>query len=220
MVLLCSLNVMPSRAAIASAETADDNVLFNNNNNQLKKSSNSQIVNKTSKYYNSTNSNGKPNSMQHGTDDANAAAAAALQLVLSDYSEAFAQLPSNGYKNQNNNNNTSKKNYNLNSSSNSKNQISNADDIAIAAVLKANMWNVNEKSSDSSNSNVISDSNFNLHKELLDSFRGTYHEPNQPMYTNDFAVHIPAGSDIADLIAQRYGFTNMGQVSLLASVCF
>lgn len=53
-----------------------------------------------------------------------------------------------------------------------------------------------------------------LHDELLDSFRGTHSLPRQPMYTNEFAVHIPAGKEMADLIANKYGFINMGQVSL------
>lgn len=49
--------------------------------------------------------------------------------------------------------------------------------------------------------------------DLLDSFRGTHSLPRQPMYTNEFAVHIPAGKDMADIIADKYGFINMGQVS-------
>lgn len=52
-----------------------------------------------------------------------------------------------------------------------------------------------------------------LHNDLLDSLRGTHCLPRQPMYTNEFAVHIPAGKYIADVIADKYGFINMGQVS-------
>ncbi|XP_061400858.1 furin-like protease 2, partial [Musca vetustissima] len=54
-----------------------------------------------------------------------------------------------------------------------------------------------------------------FHDDLLDSFRGTHSLPRQPMYTNEFAVHIPAGPEMADLIANRYGFTNMGQIGAL-----
>ncbi|XP_046801325.1 furin-like protease 2 isoform X2 [Lucilia cuprina] len=54
-----------------------------------------------------------------------------------------------------------------------------------------------------------------IHDDLLDSFRGTHSLPHQPMYTNEFAVHIPAGKDMADLIADKYGFINMGQIGSL-----
>lgn len=35
----------------------------------------------------------------------------------------------------------------------------------------------------------------------------------QPMYQNEFAVFIPGGLDKANEIAEKHGFTNMGQVS-------
>ncbi|XP_075157350.1 furin-like protease 2 isoform X2 [Haematobia irritans] len=54
-----------------------------------------------------------------------------------------------------------------------------------------------------------------LHNDLLDSFRGTHSLPRRPLYTNEFAVHIPAGPEIADIIADKYGFTNMGQIGAL-----
>lgn len=34
-----------------------------------------------------------------------------------------------------------------------------------------------------------------------------------PIYQNEFAVHIPSGAEVADRIAHKYGFQNMGQVS-------
>lgn len=34
-----------------------------------------------------------------------------------------------------------------------------------------------------------------------------------PIYQNEFAVFIPSGIDLADSIATKHGFTNMGQVS-------
>lgn len=34
-----------------------------------------------------------------------------------------------------------------------------------------------------------------------------------PIYQNEFAVHIPSGAEVADRIAHKYGFENMGQVS-------
>lgn len=53
-----------------------------------------------------------------------------------------------------------------------------------------------------------------FHGDLLDSLRSTHSLPRQPMYTNEFAVHVPAGPEMADIIASKYGFTNMGQVSV------
>ncbi|XP_059222311.1 furin-like protease 2 isoform X2 [Stomoxys calcitrans] len=53
------------------------------------------------------------------------------------------------------------------------------------------------------------------HDDLLDSFRGTHSLPRRPLYTNEFAVHIPAGPDMADIIADKYGFTNLGQIGAL-----
>lgn len=38
---------------------------------------------------------------------------------------------------------------------------------------------------------------------------------NGKVYHNQFAVHIPDGSGAADEVASRYGFTNVGQVSVL-----
>lgn len=35
----------------------------------------------------------------------------------------------------------------------------------------------------------------------------------QPIYTNQFAVHVPKGKEYADAIAERHGFINIGQVS-------
>jgi hypothetical protein len=34
----------------------------------------------------------------------------------------------------------------------------------------------------------------------------------QPVYLNEFAVYIPGGPGVADDIAHKYGFTNLGQV--------
>lgn len=35
----------------------------------------------------------------------------------------------------------------------------------------------------------------------------------EPMYHNQFAVHVPAGDDHVHRIAKRHGFVNHGQVS-------
>lgn len=35
-----------------------------------------------------------------------------------------------------------------------------------------------------------------------------------PIYQNEFAVHIPSGAEVADRIAHKYGFENMGQVRM------
>ncbi|XP_030564586.1 furin-like protease 2 isoform X2 [Drosophila novamexicana] len=44
---------------------------------------------------------------------------------------------------------------------------------------------------------------------------GAYSIPDDPIYTNEFAVHIPAGKYVADSIAGKYGFTNKGQIGAL-----
>ncbi|KOC69098.1 hypothetical protein WH47_09657 [Habropoda laboriosa] len=36
-----------------------------------------------------------------------------------------------------------------------------------------------------------------------------------PIYSNQFAVHVPDGPDAAADIAAKYGFDNYGQVSLV-----
>lgn len=35
----------------------------------------------------------------------------------------------------------------------------------------------------------------------------------EPLYSNEFAVHIPTGKEVADTIASKHGFLNRGQVS-------
>lgn len=62
------------------------------------------------------------------------------------------------------------------------------------------------------------DSPANLFDDLLDSFRGSHSLPANPIYSNEFAIHIPAGAEMADLVAAKHGFTNMGQVSSLKLV--
>lgn len=37
----------------------------------------------------------------------------------------------------------------------------------------------------------------------------------KPIYSNEFAVHIPEGAEAADHIAAKHGFVNRGQVSFL-----
>lgn len=34
----------------------------------------------------------------------------------------------------------------------------------------------------------------------------------KPVYSNEFAVHIPEGHEVADAIALKHGFINRGQV--------
>lgn len=36
-----------------------------------------------------------------------------------------------------------------------------------------------------------------------------------PIYQNEFAVYIPNGADMADYVAEKHGFSNMGQVSFV-----
>lgn len=36
---------------------------------------------------------------------------------------------------------------------------------------------------------------------------------SRPVYSNEFAVHIPEGGEAAERIASKHGFANLGQVS-------
>lgn len=42
-------------------------------------------------------------------------------------------------------------------------------------------------------------------------------ETRQAVYSNEFAVHIPAGKGAADQIASKHGFTNIGQVGFIVN---
>lgn len=35
----------------------------------------------------------------------------------------------------------------------------------------------------------------------------------QPLYMNQFALHVPDGKEVADQIAEKHGLLNIGQVS-------
>jgi hypothetical protein len=63
---------------------------------------------------------------------------------------------------------------------------------------------------------IISDKNFN--QKLDGKFHNDYSPTKlrpQPIYLNQFAVYIPSGVDAANTIADQYGFTNGGQVSVV-----
>ncbi|XP_017055608.1 furin-like protease 2 isoform X2 [Drosophila ficusphila] len=52
----------------------------------------------------------------------------------------------------------------------------------------------------------------------LDGLEGTFGAcsiPEEAMYTNEFAVNIPAGKQVADIIASKHGFINKGQIGSL-----
>ena len=49
-------------------------------------------------------------------------------------------------------------------------------------------------------------------EKLLDGRRKS---KRHPIYQNEFAVYIPNGADMADSVAEKHGFSNMGQVSLV-----
>lgn len=58
---------------------------------------------------------------------------------------------------------------------------------------------------------IGSSDNYNVEDEYYESF--SKHKPKPTIYLNEFAVHIPAGEEMADAVAQNHGFTNLGQVS-------
>ncbi|XP_049311526.1 furin-like protease 2 isoform X2 [Bactrocera dorsalis] len=148
--------------------------VINNSNNQNNKNNNNENINKN---YNHNNT--------------------AVNIILSDYSEAFASLVAAGPLNDANNNYTSSSN------SAESGTLNDGGNNNITKALQAGAVPNDD------------DAPFELSDELLDSLRGTHSLPQQPMYTNDFAVHIPAGRQMADLIANKYGFINEGQVGSL-----
>ncbi|XP_012158816.1 furin-like protease 2 isoform X2 [Ceratitis capitata] len=160
-------------------------VINNNNGNNIDSNKNG-------------NNNKNNNNNQKGT---------AVDIVLSDYSEAFASLVAAGPLNDTDNNNNKGS-----SSSSSVYSIATGHDSEFAS-------NISDSIKRNFTATPVGDDDvappFDLHDELLDSLRGTHSLPQQPMYTNDFAVHIPAGGQIANIIADKYGFINRGQVGAL-----
>lgn len=79
--------------------------------------------------------------------------------------------------------------------------------------------NNNNNNSDSFNS-VYSNNNASTAVDFMDddfdsaSFIQNLNKlRRQPIYQNEFAVYVPKGLDVADSVAAKFGFTNMGQVS-------
>ncbi|KAH8303711.1 hypothetical protein KR018_001969, partial [Drosophila ironensis] len=60
--------------------------------------------------------------------------------------------------------------------------------------------------------NTVNTQNVDL--ESVDMF-GAYSVPEDAIYTNEFAVRIPAGKQAADAIATKHGFINKGQIGAL-----
>ena len=75
--------------------------------------------------------------------------------------------------------------------------------------------NVNRFSNNSSvfNKTIASD---NYYVDDIISSSANNRVRRSPMYQNEFAVYIPSGSAVADNVASKYGFSNMGQVSLFS----
>lgn len=48
---------------------------------------------------------------------------------------------------------------------------------------------------------------------------GAFSIPEEAIYTNEFAVNIPAGKQMADVIATKHGFINRGQVRMFVQRC-
>lgn len=54
---------------------------------------------------------------------------------------------------------------------------------------------------------------------LTSSSSSTFSTRPRVIYQNEFAVHILGGIEVANEIARKYGFTNMGQVSFYLNIC-
>ncbi|XP_028894681.1 furin-like protease 2 [Zeugodacus cucurbitae] len=149
------------------------------------------VINSNSNSNNNNNNNNNNENYNHNNT--------AVNIILSDYSEAFASLVAAGPLTDANDSGSS----NEGSAGESGTLIGGNN------ITKASLYTQNGAAS---NDDALP---FDLSDELLDSLRGTHSLPRQPMYTNDFAVHIPAGRQMADLIANKYGFINEGQVGSL-----
>lgn len=79
-------------------------------------------------------------------------------------------------------------------------------DIDLPIVENANLLLINDKFS----SNGTDDAINNYFDRYAHKLR------RSPIYQNEFAVFIPNGADLADSIASKHGFTNMGTVSFFS----
>lgn len=88
---------------------------------------------------------------------------------------------------------------------------------------KKNNKNKNNKEKEKANTNNAKQTDTERqhhHHPLGDTdIFGPYSLPDDPIYTNEFAVHIPAGKYVADGIADKYGFINRGQVIVICRKC-
>lgn len=110
------------------------------------------------------------------------------------------------------------------SSSNStwvNNSLKNLTEIHRVVVRDASGASVNEAVG------AIHDDDFSVLVDDLDKFDGfnsafdhRHRSKRAPIYQNEFAVYIPSGDSMADEIASKNGFTNMGQVSVLFKFFF
>ncbi|XP_030379433.1 furin-like protease 2 isoform X2 [Scaptodrosophila lebanonensis] len=75
--------------------------------------------------------------------------------------------------------------------------------------------NSNSKSNKKANTQHTHSYTLPLTDDHLNDIFGAYSIPEEPIYTNEFAVHIPAGAHVANAIAGKYGFTNRGQIGAL-----
>nr|XP_036218232.1 furin-like protease 2 [Bactrocera oleae] len=202
----------PSNNPAPISQIVNTNSSNNNNSSSSSRSSNDETSSnyrdmpkhRTADAYqydvinNSNNNNNENNNKNYNHNNT------AVNIILSDYSEAFASLVAAGplIDTNNNNNSNSAVSGTLIEGSSSDGGVA-GDNNNITKALQSGAVSNDD------------DAPFELSDELLDSLRGTHSLPQQPMYTNDFAVHIPAGWQMADLIANKYGFINEGQVGSL-----
>ncbi|XP_036319238.1 furin-like protease 2 isoform X2 [Rhagoletis pomonella] len=162
---------------------------------------------------NTNNNNNNNNSNINSINKNNNHNDTAVNIILSDYSEAFVSVIAAGPLSDANVNDSSVENNAFDfptgrggdsSSSSSSSPSAGSSDKMTKPTIDIQ-----------ANTTAADGAPFDLQNELLDSLRGTHSLPQQPMYTNDFAVHIPASRQVADIIASKYGFINMGQIGSL-----
>lgn len=186
----------------------NDNITRNHNFNNINSTNTNNNIN-----YNNTNinNNNYNNNIESATQHYSAG--------ILPYNESSASELSSTNKNNNNNYNYSiyqaeKERYKEYPDTDSTLIITETD--SEASNTQKN--NKSKKKKDKEDNNNVIIQTERQHFGDTDIF-GAYSLPDDPIYTNEFAVHIPAGKYVADGIADKYGFINRGQVIIGIDKC-
>lgn len=190
----------------------NDNITRNHNFNNINSTNTNNNIN-----YNNTNINNNKYNNNNNIESATQHYSAGILP----YNESSASELSSTNKNNNNNYNYSiyqaeKERYKEYPDTDSTLIITETDSEA-SNTQKNKKSKKKKQKKEEDNNNVIIQTE-RQHFGDTDIF-GAYSLPDDPIYTNEFAVHIPAGKYVADGIADKYGFINRGQVIIGIDKC-